>query len=192
MTTSIHRGLAATLLAVLAGSASAHTGHGTHGLLAGLEHPLALDHLLAMGAVGVWSVLALRGAQRLWGPATFIAAMLLGAALGAARLQLPYVEQGMAASVVLCGLMLIFAARLAPAAGLALIAAAAVLHGMAHAAEQPIGVGIDVYALGFVITTAALHAGGLALGAVLQNARRWVWPVGAALGGAGLAMLVRL
>jgi urease accessory protein len=145
-----------------------------------------------MCAVGAWSMLALRGMQRVWGPVTFLAAMVAGAALGVAGVQLPFVEVGIAASVMLCGLMLIFATRLAPATGLALVAATALLHGLAHGAEAPAGVGFAAYAIGFVGMTAALHAGGLALGAVLQQARRLVWPVGALLGGAGVALLVRL
>ncbi|CAM5790623.1 HupE/UreJ family protein [Rhizobacter fulvus] len=190
-TSTLRRLGAAATLAALAGSAAAHTGHGTHGLLAGLEHPLALDHLLAMGAVGVWSMLALRGSQRALGPLTFLAAMVAGAALGVMGLQLPFVEQGIAASVLLCGLMLVFAQRLAPALGLALVAAAALLHGLAHGAEAPAGAGFAAYAIGFVVTTAALHAGGLALGARLQRMHRLVWPLGTLLGAAGLALLVR-
>jgi urease accessory protein len=106
-------------------------------------------------------MLALRGSQRALGPLTFLAAMVAGAALGVMGLQLPFVEQGIAASVLLCGLMLVFAQRLAPALGLALVAAA------------------------------ALHAGGLALGARLQRMHRLVWPLGTLLGAAGLALLAR-
>ncbi|MDP2020210.1 MAG: HupE/UreJ family protein, partial [Hydrogenophaga sp.] len=53
---NIRRATAALLLAGLAGAAQAHTGHGTHSLFEGLVHPFGLDHLLAMVAVGVWSV----------------------------------------------------------------------------------------------------------------------------------------
>ena len=41
------------------GAVYAHTGHGTSGIVDGLAHPFGLDHLLAMVAVGVWSVSAL-------------------------------------------------------------------------------------------------------------------------------------
>ena len=47
------RGAAALGLALAAGTASAHTGHGSESLLQGLAHPLGLDHLLAMVTVGV-------------------------------------------------------------------------------------------------------------------------------------------
>ena len=61
---------AATLAAA---PAFAHTGHDTATLFAGLAHPLGLDHLLAMVAVGLWSAAAFGGKQRLAGPATFVA-----------------------------------------------------------------------------------------------------------------------
>ena len=47
------------LLALATGVAQAHTGHDTAGVMAGLAHPLGLDHLLVMLAVGIWSVSAL-------------------------------------------------------------------------------------------------------------------------------------
>ena len=52
------RGTVALALALAAGTAAAHTGHGTESLFEGLAHPLGLDHLLAMVAVGVWSAAA--------------------------------------------------------------------------------------------------------------------------------------
>mgnify|MGYP003354029072 CR=1 FL=1 len=75
-----------TLVALMAAaaSASAHTGHGTHSLFEGLSHPLGADHLLAMLAVGVWSAGAFRGTARWMGPATFLAALVAGAAAGIA------------------------------------------------------------------------------------------------------------
>jgi hydrogenase/urease accessory protein HupE len=44
----------------LSTSANAHTGHGTQSLMEGLAHPFGADHLLAMLAVGIWSVSACR------------------------------------------------------------------------------------------------------------------------------------
>jgi urease accessory protein len=39
-------------------AAQAHTGHGTSSLMEGLVHPFGADHLLAMVAVGIWSVIS--------------------------------------------------------------------------------------------------------------------------------------
>ena len=44
-------------LLLTATTTAAHTGHGTGGFTSGLLHPmLGLDHLLAMAAIGFWSV----------------------------------------------------------------------------------------------------------------------------------------
>lgn len=191
--TSLSRKLAGGVaLLSLSTAAMAHTGHGTHGFFAGLEHPLGLDHLLAMVAVGVWSAAALPARRQWMGPAAFLAALTVGAALGVAGFGLPGVETGIAASVVMFGLMLAFARRLPAAAGLALTAGAAALHGLAHGAELPQGATFAAYAAGFLATTALLHVGGLGLGQSLDRAKAWVWrALGASVGMAGLALLVR-
>lgn len=194
----ITRGLiAATLLASLAGAAQAHTGHGTHSLMAGLAHPLGLDHLLAMVAVGMWSVNALPAGKAWWGPATFLLAMAVSAVLGASGMAVPYLEQSISLSVVLFGAMLVLANRALPLAlGLGLVAAASALHGLAHGAEAPV-TGIAGYAAGFMVTTAVLHIGGVGVGVAI---RRWMGQhssavlggMGAALGAAGVVLFGQL
>lgn len=182
-----------SLLAAAATSASAHTGHGTHSLFEGLAHPLGLDHLLAMVAVGLWSALALPAARRWQGPAAFLAAMAGGAALGAAGLGLPGTEAGIALSVVLFGAMLVAGARVPAGAGLGLITAAAALHGLAHGAELPAGASFGAYAAGFLATTAGLHVAGVGLGQALRDARALVWrSLGGLMAGAGLLLLARV
>ena len=62
--------------------AFAHPGHGDHGLIAGIAHPISgLDHLLAMLAVGLWAAQQ-QGAARLALPCTFVGSMLVGGLLG--------------------------------------------------------------------------------------------------------------
>lgn len=194
---NIRRLSAAALLASLAGVAQAHTGHGTHSLMEGLSHPFGLDHLLAMVAVGVWSVSALPKAKAWQGPAAFLLALLLGAVQGAAGVSLPFLEQGVALSVVLFGALLLLARQRVPAAaGLGLVAAAAALHGLAHGGEAP-ATGFGGYALGFVLTTAALHTSGVIAG---LGIRRWLaqrsglalGSLGTVLGAAGLYLFGQL
>lgn len=194
---NIRRLTAAALLAGLAGAAQAHTGHGTHSLMEGLVHPFGLDHLLAMVAVGVWSVSALPAGKAWQGPATFLLALVTSAALGAGGVTLPYLEHAISLSVVLFGLMLIVAQRAMPAAlGLGLVAAASSLHGLAHGAETPES-GFAGYAIGFLLTTAALHIGGVGLG---LGIRRWLAErraavlggLGAGVGAAGLYLFGQL
>lgn len=200
MTILSHKGLRSTsvaLLALAAGAAQAHTGHGTSSLFEGLAHPLGLDHLLAMVAVGVWSVGALPARKTWWGPATFLLALVLGAAGGATGFTLPYLEHALALSVLLFGLMLVLARRAVPLApGLALVALAASLHGLAHGAEAP-GNALAGYAAGFLLTTAVLHLGGVAAGLGIQRfmSKRGNWVtggLGALFSGAGLYLLQQL
>ncbi|MGI9216516.1 MAG: HupE/UreJ family protein, partial [Hydrogenophaga sp.] len=185
------KSLLTAALATTAFAAQAHTGHGTHSLMEGLVHPFGLDHLLAMVAVGVWSASALPQGKAWQGPATFLLALVISAALGAAGVTVPYLEHAISLSVVLFGLMLIVATRpLPPALGLGLIAAASSLHGLAHGTETPAS-GFASYAAGFLLTTAALHLGGLGLGQAIRRLfaeRRGMalGSLGAALGGAGL------
>ncbi|TNF53076.1 MAG: HupE/UreJ family protein [Burkholderiales bacterium] len=180
------RFLIATALASTAIAAQAHTGHGTESLMEGLIHPFGPDHLLAMVAVGVWSVSALPAGKTWQGPATFLLALIVSATLGMLGVTVPYLEHGVSLSVVLFGLMLIAARQpVPPAVGLGLIAAAAVLHGLAHGSETP-DAGFAGYAAGFLITTAALHLGGVGVGLSIQRflaERRHV-----ALGGLGTAV----
>ena len=151
--------------------ASAHTGHGTHSLMEGLAHPFGADHLLAMMAVGIWSVSALPANKAWQGPATFMLALVLSAMVGASGITIPYLEHAIALSVSLFGLMLIVAAKPMPKAfGLGLIAVAASLHGLAHGAETP-ETGFAGYAAGFLLTTGVLHLGGVGIG---LSIRRWL------------------
>lgn len=191
------KSLLTAALATAAFTAQAHTGHGTHSLMEGLVHPFGLDHLLAMVAVGVWSVSALPAGKAWQGPAVFLLALIASATLGMLGVSLPYLEHGVSLSVVLFGLMLIAATRpVPPVIGLCLIALASSLHGLAHGSETPES-GFAGYALGFLVTTAALHIGGVGIGLSIQRLmteRRGMalGGLGAALGGAGLYLFAQL
>ncbi|MBH9378241.1 HupE/UreJ family protein, partial [Pseudomonas aeruginosa] len=129
--------LAALALLAAPALAFAHPGHGEHGLVAGLAHPLTgLDHLLAMFAVGLWAAQQ-QGAARLALPCTFVGTMLVGGLLGFEGLQLPFMETGIAASVLALGLCVALAVR--PPLPLAMAATAlfALAHGVAHGLELP-------------------------------------------------------
>ena len=126
------RFLVAVFLAASASAALAHGGHAGSGFGAGFVHPFSgADHLLAMLAVGIYA--ARQGPFQRWAvPAGFVVAMLGGAALSAAGLAVPMVETGVAASVLVLGLMIAFALHLPRAVVLPLVAVMAVFHGQAH------------------------------------------------------------
>ncbi len=181
----------ALLLIAAAPLALAHPGHEVSGLSAGLSHPLAgLDHLLAMVAVGL---LAARSGERraLWAlPASFMGAMVVGGLVAATGLHLPLVEGGIAASVVVLGLMLAVATTPRLGWSCLIVALCALLHGYAHVSEAS-GAMLP-YAGGMLLTTALLHAAGVAvaLGAVKLRAPQALRLAGAGIACAGVVLLV--
>jgi urease accessory protein len=168
----------------------AHPGHST-GFGAGLAHPPAgLDHICAMLAVGLWA--AQLGGRALWIlPLAFMLSMAGGGLLANAGFQLPLVESGIAASLCILGLLVAFAARLPVALGALVAAVFAVFHGFAHGAEMPAEASSVLYALGFTLSTALLHAAGIGTGKLLNRAAAsgLVRAGGAAIALAGLSAL---
>jgi len=167
------------LAALLPQLAYAHVGAGgAEGLLRGIAHPLGgIDHLLAMVAVGLWA--AQRGGRALWLiPAAFVLVMAAGGIAGTLGAPLPFVEQGILASLLVLGLLIAAAARLPLPLSTALVGLFALFHGHAHGAEMPAHAPGLVYGAGFVLATAFLHAAGI--GAAFAGRRL------------GQALLVRL
>ena len=174
--------------------ALAHPGHLETGLAAGFAHPFSgLDHLLAMLTVGLWAGY-LGGAARWQLPLTFVGVMLLGAGLGMAGFAVPWLETGIAASVLVLGLLLTLAAPLTAIARVSLVAVFALLHGIAHGAELPSTANAVGYLMAFATATALLHGLGLTFATGLatalptrHSAIRWM---GAAISVAGGALLL--
>src|ERR1019366_320685 len=144
-------------------AASAHPGpEAATGFSSGLLHPFTgLDHMLAMIAVGLLAA-QLRAPRLL--PGAFLLAMGLGAAAGRWTGPLTGLEQGIAASVFVLGLLVALRARMPACAGAAWAGAFALLHGAAHGAEMPASAGALSYGLGFIAATSLLLAAGVAAG----------------------------
>ena len=181
---------------LLATAAEAHTGLGTAsgGGVYGFLPPFSgLDHLLAMAGVGLLGFFL--GGRAIWlVPAAFLVMMLAGAGLAVAGFGLPFVETGIALSVVVIGGALAFGRSLPLALAVPLAGGFAVFHGFAHGAEMPATATGFSYGLGFLAATALLHAAGLALGfgldrAVTANSKRLARIGGALLSLSGLAIL---
>jgi urease accessory protein len=163
------------MILLLPAVAEAHPGGSDTGLMTGLMHPVfGPDHLLAMISVGVVSVQL--GGHNIWRiPGAFVGAMVAGAVLGIQQVTLPYTELGIAASVLVLGMGIVFAhRRMSPWPITALIAAFGALHGYAHGVEIPRSVSPALYTLGFLISTSVLHIFGMLIGevATMQN---WLW-----------------
>src|SRR5476651_2074273 len=97
--------LAAVIAIVVAGLSSpamAHiTGASSAGFSGGFAHPFTgLDHILAMVTIGLWASQLGRPAYWML-PLAFPAVMAVGAGLGIAGMPLPWIEIGIAGSVVI-------------------------------------------------------------------------------------------
>lgn len=158
---------AGLLLLCFAAAANAHSGEGVAGgFISGFLHPLSgIDHLLAMVAVGIWG--ATLGRPLVWAlPVAFPMLMVVGGVLGIARVPLPYIEIGIAVSVVVLGLSIAAAWRAPVALAVGIVAVFGVFHGYAHGTELPETAAPAAYAAGFVISTGLLHLTGIAIGLV--------------------------
>jgi urease accessory protein len=172
------RAIIVALAVLLPSYACAHTGHTDAGgiaagsLMHGLTHPLGgLDHLCAMLAVGLWA--AQIGGRALWVlPLTFVGMMALGAGSTVSGYTLPFVEPGIALSVLLLGSLVSAAIRLPLWPGSTIVALFALWHGHAHGAEIPEFASGMAYAAGFVLATAALHISGIAFGLGMRQLAR--------------------
>ncbi|GEK72560.1 MULTISPECIES: HupE/UreJ family protein [Halomonas] len=182
------RALGAASLMLVAGSAWAHPGHEVAGggFAAGLSHPLfGLDHLLAMLAVGLFSVRQSASMGR-FVPLLAVGGMLLGAGLAWGGVALPGVEFGIAMSVLLAGVLVAALARVPAALGSVAVVTFMVFHGHAHAAEMPHGASTLLYLAGFSLATLALTVVGRRVaGWLMTREQRVLRGLGAAIAAMG-------
>lgn len=140
---------------------SAHNIGGS-GFESGAVHPLlGLDHLLAMIAVGIISM-RFNGKSALLVPGAFIVFMVIGGLFAVGGMSFPFVEAGIALSVLVFGIMIALKRSLHIAAALFFTAMFALFHGHAHGSEMPNIASFYTYAGGFVLSTALLHVTGAA------------------------------
>lgn len=148
----------------------AHPGHGADihsGFLSGLLHPMmGLDHLLAMAAIGFWSMRQSTAMKR-GTPLFVVGGMVVGAAIAVGGVSLAGVETGIALSVLLAGVLIATMTKLPTVVGGTLVALFMVTHGYAHGAEMAAGTSLLSYMTGFLIATLAITFAGRGLGALL-------------------------
>ena len=147
---------------------------------------------MVMVGVFAWQL----GGRALWlVPTTFIAVMAIGGALGIAGIGVPFVEIGIAVSVVVFGAIVAFDLKAPTVAAMGVVGLFAVFHGHAHGAEIPEDAGGVAYAAGFTIATALLHLGGISSGFLISKASQHYGSVVMRLAGglatvAGVVLLV--
>jgi urease accessory protein len=172
-----------------------HSGTDT-GIFAGLLHPiLGMDHLLAMVSVGLLS--AQMGGKAIWTvPVTFVSVMAVGGIVGLAGVPLPFVEIGIALSVVALGVALVAPRKLPVSLAMAFVGLFAIFHGHAHGAELPelseTVVDVIAYVFGFLLATATLHLIGALIGQMVLGTQRGAMLLrvsGALIAAAGIFIL---
>jgi urease accessory protein len=174
----------------------AHTGVGsTSGFAHGFMHPLSgLDHQLAMILVGVFAYRL--GGRALWlVPLAFVTVMALGGLLGIRGMPIPFVEIGIALSVIVLGAIVAFGVKAPVAVAMGVVGLFAFFHGHAHGSEMPLDVSSADYGMGFMLATALLHAIGIGAGFVIGlSSKTFGSNVYRAVGGlasvAGMALLL--
>lgn len=144
--------------------AGAHGKAGDTGFISGLNHPVfGFDHLLAKVTVGLLS--AQIGGKAIWTvPAAFVSVMAVGGVLGMNGIKLPFVEYGIALSVLALGIAVVGARKLPVVVAMSFVGVFAIFHGHAHGTEMPYFAEPALYALGFSLATAGLHVFGAASG----------------------------
>ena len=168
-------GLCLSLLLTTA-PAFAHPGHDLPGagFIAGLMHPLlGIDHLLAMLVVGLWAA-QLDGRARFWVPMSFLTVMAFGACCAFNGYTPPRVEAGIAASLMVLGLLCANAWRVRLALAMSVTGTFAFFHGAAHGSELPLLAQPLAFASGFLVATTALHVTGLLIGTLALRHSQWL------------------
>lgn len=174
-------------------SLSAHPGHyhpeadqvdefDTESFFSAVAHPFTgLDHLVAALAVG-FLAFAMGRRMGLTLAASFLGMLTIGSAVGRAGLGVPFLEQGLALSVVGLGVMLMLYKHSSQTLRLGIVAAMGFWHGNAHGLENS----GTLFAMGLWLGSLLVVALGalLALPLAQLTARPWRY-AGAAVAIAG-------
>ncbi len=190
----IVRAVVALCTLSLPGVAYAHSAEAGSGFFSGLAHPIhGPDHFLAMFSVGIVS--SQIGGKYIWIlPGMFVTFMVIGGLMGIYGLPVPYVEYGIALSVVMLGMAILFIHQ-SQRSWLHLVIAMTcifgIMHGYAHGVEMPNSASPIYYSFGFLTSTAGIHLLGVLVGHQLMRGRilsRMLRGLGAAISGTGMVM----
>jgi urease accessory protein len=167
--------LALATLCLVPTAALAHTGVGdASGFTHGFMHPLGgLDHQLAMILVGIFAYQL--GGRALWlVPLSFVAVMAIGGTLGIAGIPVPFIEAGIALSIIVLGAIVAFGIKPPVALAMGVVALFAIFHGHAHGSEMPMDASGVEYGLGFMLATGLLHLAGIGIGFLIGMTTKWL------------------
>ena len=130
----------------------------------GFLHPLSgLDHQLAMILVGVFAYRL--GGRALWlVPLTFVTVMAFGGFLGIMGVRIPFIELGIALSVIVLGAIVAVGVKFPVAVAIGVVGLFAIFHGHVHGSEMPLNISGFEYGVGFIMATTLLHGIGIGIG----------------------------
>jgi urease accessory protein len=163
--------LAVFMLCVLPSQVFAHHAEWMHGrpFIQGLSMPIhGLDHMLVTVAVGLIAVQI--GGHALWAvPSAFSLLLLLGGLLNVNGIAVPFVEQGIFASIVVLGAVLTVRPHLPILLSLLIIGCFATIHGNALIQQTPGEWSFFRFSAGCLLAAAALQAIGIGLGLIIKR-----------------------
>jgi urease accessory protein len=121
--------------------------------------------------------------------------MAVGGALGISGVELPFVELGIAMSVIVLGALVALQTSMPTTIAMGIVGFFAVFHGHAHGAEMPADASSLSYAAGFMLATTGLHVAGVTLGLGLAKlasgySRRAIQVGGGAMAAVGTGLLI--
>jgi urease accessory protein len=115
------------------------------------------------------------GGRALWlVPLSFVAVMAIGGALGIAGIPVPFIEAGIALSIIVLGAIVAFGIKPPVALAMGIVALFAIFHGHAHGSEMPMDASGVEYGLGFMLATGLLHLAGIGIGFLIGMTTRWL------------------
>ena len=171
---------------------SAHGSHGS-GFTAGFTHPIfGLDHLLAIVALGLL-IASLGLKSSLLIALAFIASMGISGWMGINTDGFPYMENGIAASVVLLGIVLLLNVSIPVILGIIGSMIIAFFHGYAHGVEMPESTSPFLYISGFLFGAVLLFAVSIATGNFISKFKSKnliLQLIGVTIAGSGLLVLL--
>lgn len=181
----------ATAFALLPSIAFAHPGH-VNNFATAFEHPFTcVDHLLMMLCVGVFAG-RVGGHARWQLPLVFLSAMTAGWLLAANGFVIAGMESGIAAGLIMLGVLFAWRIALPFAMQAGIVATFALLHGMAHGSELSNATPVAT-TVGFLAATALLLGAGLGVVALFPREKQTVYrALGALLTVVGSGLLAAI
>ena len=169
---------------------SAH-GVGDNAFVHGLTHPIfGIDHMLAIAGVAILGHYFMH--EKSWLPSIlFVIAMVIGSLFGVKGDELPFMEEVIKLSIVVCG-VLIWGKFELTLVGFSLIGIiAGYFHGYAHGFEMPAQSNTALYTGGFVLGSIIISLLGYGIAKFFTDGLG-IRTIGAFLAGLGVAIFFGL